>query len=124
MLDDRFAVLHHSYKLATSAWNLFGQDFDVRWWNYPTRVAMVNYHTRARDAEVEIGYLLEGKARFWRKHGSRWPLCQGSAFKAGMPLAKVGIKERVGVLRFLVGPQSLLKNPPRYATDGPFYTPS
>ena len=38
------------------------QDFDVRNWNYPTRAAMVSYHHRAREAEVEIGYLLEGKA--------------------------------------------------------------
>ncbi|CAK9079760.1 Hypothetical protein (Fragment) [Durusdinium trenchii] len=37
-------------------------DFDVRNWNYPTRAAMVSYHHRAREAEVEIGYLLEGKA--------------------------------------------------------------
>lgn len=38
------------------------KDFDVRNWNYPTRAAMVSYHHRAREAEVEIGYLLEGKA--------------------------------------------------------------
>lgn len=34
----------------------------MRNWNYPTRAAMVSYHHRAREAEVEIGYLLEGKA--------------------------------------------------------------
>ena len=33
----------------------------MRNWNYPTRAAMVSYHHRAREAEVEIGYLLEGK---------------------------------------------------------------
>lgn len=36
-------------------------DFDVRSWNYPTRTAMTAYQHRAREAEVEIGYLLEGK---------------------------------------------------------------
>ena len=40
----------------------WAEDFDVRNWNYPTRAAMVSYHHRAREAEVEIGYLLEGKA--------------------------------------------------------------
>lgn len=43
-------------------WPYLDQDFDVRHWNYPTRAAMVAYHHRAREAEVEIGYLLEGKA--------------------------------------------------------------
>ena len=45
------------------------KDFDVRNWNYPTRAAMVSYHHRAREAEVEIGYLLEGKVEWHRMAG-------------------------------------------------------
>eukprot|EP00933_Yihiella_yeosuensis_P029050 TRINITY_DN22778_c0_g1_i1.p1 TRINITY_DN22778_c0_g1~~TRINITY_DN22778_c0_g1_i1.p1 ORF type:complete len:407 (-),score=52.95 TRINITY_DN22778_c0_g1_i1:45-1265(-) len=35
--------------------------FDVRSWIYPARSALANYHDRAGEAEVEVGYLLEGK---------------------------------------------------------------
>lgn len=36
-------------------------DYDVRQWVYPARTALVNYHHRAREAELEIAYLVEGK---------------------------------------------------------------
>lgn len=36
-------------------------DYDVRQWVYPARTALVNYHHRAREAELNIGYLIEGK---------------------------------------------------------------
>lgn len=37
-------------------------DYDVRSWVYPARSALANYHLRAREAELEIAYLVEGKA--------------------------------------------------------------
>jgi len=36
-------------------------DYDVRSWVYPARTTLCNYHHRAREAEIEIGYLVEGK---------------------------------------------------------------
>lgn len=36
-------------------------DYDVRSWVYLARSALATYHPRARDAEFEIGYLVEGK---------------------------------------------------------------
>ena len=57
-LDIQFYALGCSHLMISWA-----KDFDVRNWNYPTRAAMVSYHHRAREAEVEIGYLLEGKAQ-------------------------------------------------------------
>eukprot|EP00931_Biecheleriopsis_adriatica_P123998 TRINITY_DN99077_c0_g1_i1.p1 TRINITY_DN99077_c0_g1~~TRINITY_DN99077_c0_g1_i1.p1 ORF type:complete len:426 (-),score=54.91 TRINITY_DN99077_c0_g1_i1:57-1301(-) len=36
-------------------------DFDVRSWIYPARSALVSYHHRAREADIQVGYLLEGK---------------------------------------------------------------
>jgi len=37
-------------------------DYDVRGWVFLARSTLANYHHRARDAELEIGYLVEGKA--------------------------------------------------------------
>lgn len=37
-------------------------DYDIRSWVYPARTALANYHHRAAEAELEIGYLVEGKA--------------------------------------------------------------
>mmetsp|Transcript_49821 Transcript_49821/g.156857 ORF Transcript_49821/g.156857 Transcript_49821/m.156857 type:complete len:432 (+) Transcript_49821:1558-2853(+) len=37
-------------------------DYDVRGWVYLARSTLANYHHRAREAELEIGYLVEGKA--------------------------------------------------------------
>lgn len=37
-------------------------DYDVRSWVYPARTALTSYHHRAAEAELEIGYLVEGKA--------------------------------------------------------------
>lgn len=37
-------------------------DYDVRGWVYPARTALANYHHRAAEAELEIGYLVEGKS--------------------------------------------------------------
>jgi hypothetical protein len=36
-------------------------DFDVRMWSFAARSALVNYHPRAKDAELDIGLLIEGK---------------------------------------------------------------
>jgi len=36
-------------------------DYDVRTWVYPARTTLCNYHHRAREAEIAIGYLVEGK---------------------------------------------------------------
>jgi hypothetical protein len=36
-------------------------DYDVRSWVYPARQALVNYHHLAREAELEIAYLVEAK---------------------------------------------------------------
>ena len=35
--------------------------YDVRGWVYPARSALVNYHHRAKEAEIEIAYVVEGK---------------------------------------------------------------
>eukprot|EP00413_Alexandrium_margalefii_P046532 CAMPEP_0204596446 /NCGR_PEP_ID=MMETSP0661-20131031/53244_1 /ASSEMBLY_ACC=CAM_ASM_000606 /TAXON_ID=109239 /ORGANISM="Alexandrium margalefi, Strain AMGDE01CS-322" /LENGTH=219 /DNA_ID=CAMNT_0051607055 /DNA_START=18 /DNA_END=677 /DNA_ORIENTATION=+ len=37
-------------------------DYDVRSWVFIARSTLANYHHRAREAELEIGYLVEGKA--------------------------------------------------------------
>mmetsp|Transcript_109833 Transcript_109833/g.309705 ORF Transcript_109833/g.309705 Transcript_109833/m.309705 type:complete len:405 (-) Transcript_109833:142-1356(-) len=36
-------------------------DYDVRGWVYPAKSTLANYHHRAREAELEIGYVVEGK---------------------------------------------------------------
>jgi len=37
-------------------------DYDVRGWIYPARSALANYHHRSGEAELEIGYLVQGQA--------------------------------------------------------------
>merc|ERR1712232_66709 len=37
-------------------------DYDVRGWVYSARSALANYHHRAKEAELEIGYLVEGRS--------------------------------------------------------------
>eukprot|EP00405_Crypthecodinium_cohnii_P017165 CAMPEP_0206458276 /NCGR_PEP_ID=MMETSP0324_2-20121206/23469_1 /ASSEMBLY_ACC=CAM_ASM_000836 /TAXON_ID=2866 /ORGANISM="Crypthecodinium cohnii, Strain Seligo" /LENGTH=335 /DNA_ID=CAMNT_0053929575 /DNA_START=534 /DNA_END=1542 /DNA_ORIENTATION=- len=37
-------------------------DYDVRSWVYPARSALASYHHRAAEAELEVGYLIEGKS--------------------------------------------------------------
>lgn len=37
-------------------------DYDIRTWVYPARSALANYHHLAADAELQLGYLVEGKA--------------------------------------------------------------
>eukprot|EP00927_Polykrikos_kofoidii_P078926 TRINITY_DN75724_c0_g1_i1.p1 TRINITY_DN75724_c0_g1~~TRINITY_DN75724_c0_g1_i1.p1 ORF type:complete len:393 (-),score=61.69 TRINITY_DN75724_c0_g1_i1:220-1398(-) len=36
-------------------------NYDVRCWVYPARSALANYRDRAREAELEIAYVIEGK---------------------------------------------------------------